>query len=815
MPSEKPLNEGQSAPDLKIVGDQVTIHPSGFTGGPGTQDAPITERNLISHMSRFRANPIDFLREVSLYMSGTGWRAYDDIIGQPIFYSGFSERIKSLILESPLLQGKIKELAETRLGVEEKENLLNVIEGTLDQKKRKRQNEIEDNLKEVVDTMMDNMICKMDSKRFIRGAYYLCTQLLTRAYHQGVHVSSEEVLRLRSVAEQAAKKKQSIIFLPCHKSHVDYLSLQIICYRLGIGLPVVVAGDNLNIPALGPFLQHAGAMWIRRSFGNDPLYNTVVQAYIDTLLQQGFNFECFIEGGRSRTGKLLSPKFGILSFIMDSLLSGRVDDTIICPVSTQYDKVIETESYISELLGQPKKKESLGDLLSSSSVLSLKLGRVDVRFHEPWSLREFIGRQLTRLPSKPDMSSSPKLSYADRGRILRTLGYRVLSDINDVSVMMPPALVGTVLLTLRGRGVGKGELVRRVNWLCDRVRAKGGRVAHFYRLPTEEVVERALEVLGPQIVGVITGLVEPTYYAVDRFQLSFYRNMTIHLFITEALVSAAMYTKIKQGGGPANQRISYKDLLRQVSFLSELFRGEFIFPPQGLITNLDNTLRGLEKDNVVQITRDPAGDLLFVELSNAERQCGRENYDFYCFLIWPFIEGAWLGAVSLLGLTPPLDGPKDIWVDLKKAQDNAQLLGKTLYHQGDLSYFEAVNKETLKNSYQQFVEEGIILIAKSKESRTPPAMKIAPEWTPERDPSTGMVLDRGRLWEFTELIAQSRREGKNRRDGATVSTRVLTMSDIVGRSLFASATSTEPATGDIDVSTRKMRRKDISTASRL
>ena len=84
-------------------------------------------------------------------------------------------------------------------------------------------------------------------------------------------------------------------------------------------------------------------MWIRRSFGNDPLYNTVVQAYIDTLLQQGFNFECFIEGGRSRTGKLLSPKFGILSFIMDSLLSGRVEDTIICPVSTQYDKVIETE----------------------------------------------------------------------------------------------------------------------------------------------------------------------------------------------------------------------------------------------------------------------------------------------------------------------------------------------------------------------------------------------------------------------------------------------------------------------------------------
>lgn len=197
----------------------------------------------------------------------------------------------------------------------------------------------------------------------------------------------------------------------------------------------------------------------------------------------------------------------------------------------------------------------------------MKLGRVDVRFHEPWSLREFIGQQLTRLP---DHINGQPLSYTDRGRVLRTLGYRVLSDINDASVMMPTALVGTVLLTLRGRGVGKGELVRRVEWLCERVRAKGGRVAHFYRYPTEVVIDRALEVMGPQLVGEINGLAEQTYYAVDRFQLSFYRNMTIHLFITEALVSSAMYTRVKQGGGPSNQRISFPDLLSQVSFLSQV-----------------------------------------------------------------------------------------------------------------------------------------------------------------------------------------------------------------------------------------------------
>lgn len=135
---------------------------------------------------------------------------------------------------------------------------------------------------------------------------------------------------------------------------------------------------------------------------------------------------------------------------------------------------------------------------------------------------------------------------------------------------MPTALIGTVLLTLRGRGVGIAELIRRVEWLSDRIRAKGGRVAHFAGAPTSVVVDRGLEVLGPSLIGTVEGLSETTYFAVDRFQLSFYRNMTIHLFISEAIVSAAMYTRIKQGGGPDNQRISHAELLEQVSFLSRV-----------------------------------------------------------------------------------------------------------------------------------------------------------------------------------------------------------------------------------------------------
>jgi hypothetical protein len=315
------------------------------------------------------------------------------------------------------------------------------------------------------------------------------------------------------------------------------------------------------------------------------------------------------------------------------------------------------------------------------------------------------------------------------------------------------------------------------------------------------VLDRGLEVLGKDLVGLVEGLPEPTYYAVDRFQLSFYRNMTIHLFISEALVSASMYAKVKQGGSHKKQRISIEDLRAQVLFLSQLFRGEFIYPTEGLAVNLVNTLDGLEADNVITLERNDKGEVTTVGISDAERAAGRENFDFYCFLIWPFIEASWLGAVSLMGVTPALGQSNDNWVDVAKAQNSAQLvstivthnttkhlthfqLGKTLYHQGDLSYFEAVNKETLKNAYQRFEEEGILQVSKSRISKTPPKMRLAPDWVPRRDPLTGNILPEGRLWDFTELIAHSRREGKNRRDGATVSTRVLRLADDLGAKLF-------------------------------
>ena len=139
---------------------------------------------------------------------------------------------------------------------------------------------------------------------------------------------------------------------------------------------------------------------------------------------------------------------------------------------------------------------------------------------------------------------------------------------------------------------------------------------------------------------------------------------------------------------------------------------------------------------------------------------------------------------------------------MKRVQDRSQLLGKTLYHQGDLSYYEAVNKETLKNSYTRFEEEGMIIVAKSKDAKTPTTIRLADEWTPVRG-AKGIIAD-GPLWRFAERISASRREGKNRRDGATVQTRVLSLVDVVGERLWE---------GDV-FDTRIIGREEVGDAKR-
>lgn len=239
----------------------------------------------------------------------------------------------------------------------------------------------------------------------------------------------------------------------------------------------------------------------------------------------------------------------------------------------------------------------------------------------------------------------------------------------------------------------------------------------------------ALEFL-KDLIGEQTDLIESTYYPISRFELSFWRNQTIHLFVEEAMLCAVLYTRVKAGGAAPSQRMERAEVLRELHFISRLLSNEFVYPPDGLEANSEKTIAALEEDEVILTEGELMG------LNPKERAAGRNNFDFFCFLIWPFIETCesallflcaphrsgramrlmhrhsafdaltplasadWLAAVSLFALAPTSAPPSAdepvAWYAEKAFQASAQLLAKTLFAQGDVSYLEAVNQGTYR-----------------------------------------------------------------------------------------------------------------------
>ncbi|KAJ3315014.1 hypothetical protein HDV04_004814 [Boothiomyces sp. JEL0838] len=485
--------------------------------------------------------------------------------------------------------------------------------------------------------------------------------------------------------------------------------------KMGIALPHIAAGDNLNMPGIGWVLRHNGAFFIRREWGGDKLYIAIMQEYVQVssillkfLLQNGFNIEAFIEGTRSRTGKLLQPKFGFLKLILESILGNKAKDAILVPVSLGYDKVIETPSYVNELLGIPKQKESIGQLLMGQD--RLVIANLDVRFGKAFSMKYFInGIVQAGKPNFRNLSHSGQSMY-----MLQALGYRILAEINKILVIMPTSLVGTVLLTLRGRGVGKTELVRKVTKLQKEITARGGQVAESGLSSNEVIVDRAVKVLG-ELIGRRYEILEPVYYPVKRFELSYYRNQVIHLFVPESIFCVGMYATIKVGGPIKLQRIPRKLLLSDISFLSQLLKYEFVFGSGGVEQNTDEVLEKLSKANVAESGIEEENNPnngngkgeQWITLSAEERRTGRENFETY-----------WLTAVSLYTILPDRkSNPNDIhWVDKRIFMKRSQIFGKTLYYEGDISYFESVNKETIGNAIARLKELGVIHLHKGPEA---------------------------------------------------------------------------------------------------
>jgi glycerol-3-phosphate O-acyltransferase len=523
--------------------------------------------------------------------------------------------------------------------------------------------------------------------------------VFTRIY-DGMVVDEEGVERVREAARQG-----SLVFLPSHKSHVDYLVLSFVFYARALMPPLIAAGENLSFFPLGPILRRGGAFFIKRSFAGKKLYSALVDAYIRKLLVEGYPIEFFVEGGRSRTGKLLPPKYGLLSMVVDAAMVLKARRVFFVPISIGYERIVEERSYVHELSGGEKKEENVGGLLRSSTILRSKYGRLYVQFGEIIDFAKLVEDARLEAGVKSDVELSPK----DRRAMIQRLAHSVTYQIDRATVVTPAALVASSLLVHRRRGMTHSELRATCEKLLGRLEREGARVAHQIRdengvLREDTLAEAiALFVDGRLLLEHETGD-EAIYKVLEerRLSLEYYKNNLLHFFVPAALIGTAL---LVDGSATFSKRSMLRARVRE---LSRTFKYEFMF----------------RTDAEFDVIFDEAlGNMIaFGEVEqNAEERlrvapsADGERVTLYAQMISTYFE-AYLLAIRGAGLL--LDGP----LQKKEWWKRTLALGQRMYLAGEIERRESLSQTKLETALKALKDRELVSIGQGDVLTPGPAL---------------------------------------------------------------------------------------------
>jgi glycerol-3-phosphate O-acyltransferase len=367
------------------------------------------------------------------------------------------------------------------------------------------------------------------SHAFVQIAEKILGRVWNRVY-DGVKVHHAATLK------EVSEGGNEVVYVPCHRSHMDYLLLSYIIYHQGYAVPHIAAGINLNIPVIGRFLRKGGAFFIRRSFAGNALYTVVFMKYLAAIMARGHSLEYFIEGGRSRTGRLLQPKTGMLSMTVRSFLRDPVRPVVFVPVYFGYERIVEASTYISELSGAPKKKESWWDILTSFRVLRERFGTVHVNVGEPIRLHDLLD---SAWPGWRDQRFDDDTRLPAVNALVSDLSVRIMRGINAAAAVTPINLLATALLA-SGRGaLPESALLRQLELYLALLRSQpyGPRVTLTDAKPAE-IVEygETLKIISrvPHKLGDIVKMSDQSAQLI-----AYYRNNVLHLFALPSLVACA------------------------------------------------------------------------------------------------------------------------------------------------------------------------------------------------------------------------------------------------------------------------------------
>lgn len=575
--------------------------------------------------------------------------------------------------------------------------------------------------------------------------------------YDGIEVDQEGIKRVR----EAARTKRLVI-VPSHKSHIDYLVISYIFYHNGLIPPHIAAGVNLSFWPLGPIFRHSGAFFLRRTFSDDYLYATLFRAYMIKLIEEGFPIEFFIEGTRSRTGKLAPPKYGMLDMIVEAFRGGNVTDLAIVPVSVGYEKVVESSSYRKELEGSEKKSESLAGLLQTTSVLASRYGRIHVEFGELIDLGAYLESYHS------DVHDIPR---EDLDQTVRRLAYKIIHGINSVTTVTPSAIVALATLNAVGESIDTEQLEKEAGFIISYLEEEKVRMS---RALTEPIQARLASIPPPKITGANLSLdtfdpFDQAFLEADnsdlhngatsrdhalglavsgslsealallqknglvatesvngrthvrvpgdhRVEMAFYKNNILHYFAEDAVFATALIAAANDQG-----IARVEDVKEHARYLSQLLKYEFCFHDRRFFDAVfENTLDAFLQYGWLSVEGD--GNILNVGPEPAH------GLEYIRGMLLTILESYWLATQSLERIQD--------WVDQKSLSKRAVAQGRTMNQSGDLRWPESRALSTLDSAFRLLRDWGAFEARQAEKSKRSRDVRVSIAWQEEQLQST-------------------------------------------------------------------------------
>ncbi len=385
---------------------------------------------------------------------------------------------------------------------------------------------------------------------------------LIRKAYVGLSYDEQELSALYAMSQQ-----YPLVFLPSHRSNFDHLVLQYVLYENDLPPNHTAGGINMNFFPVGPFLRRSGIFFIRREFKENHPYKFVLRQYLDYLLQRRFPLEWFIEGGRSRSGKLRPPRYGMLAYVVEAFQRGSSEDVILIPVSIAYDQIQDIGAYSAEQSGGAKDRESLGWMVRTIRSLRRRYGGIHLRFGAPISLRAYLSEHEDELPADVDDT---------RSAAIPKLAFEIATRINEATPITPISLVALVMLADEGRSVTIDEAAEQLRPYLELIARRDLPMTEKLDAANRGHVAAALDALA--LHGVVTRFegATDTVYRIrpdQHLAAAYYRNTIIHFFLNTAITEVALVAA-KHRGGPdlahavVEEALALRDLLKFEFFFS-------------------------------------------------------------------------------------------------------------------------------------------------------------------------------------------------------------------------------------------------------